>query len=79
MMKKKVRDLIKILGIGANELILDIDLGDTVFNSIELNEELDLIILHKFEEEDLDYEYNFEDLDEEKQLIIYKNLSIIYN
>ena len=33
-MKSKVRDIIKILGVGMNELILDMDLGDVTFNSI---------------------------------------------
>ncbi len=78
-MKKKVKDLIKITGIGLNELIIDISIGEIIFNSIEYVEDSDKIILHKFEDEDLDYEFDFEDLDEDKQILIYKQLSIIYN
>lgn len=78
-MKKKVKDLIKITGIGLNELVIEIPLGDITFNSIEFVEESDKIILHKFEDEDLDYEFDFEDLDEEKQILVYKQLSIVYN
>lgn len=78
MMKKKVKELIRILGIGLNELVIEIKIGDVVFGSIEYIEESEQIILHKFEDE-LDYEFDFEDLDEEQQILVYKHLSIIYN
>ncbi len=77
-MKKKVRDLIKILGIGLNELVIDFDLEDFTFNSIEWDEENNKIILHRFED-DFDYELDFEELNDDQQLMIYKILSIIYN
>ncbi len=77
-MKKKVRDLIKILGIGLNELVIDFDLEDFTFNSIEWDEENNKIIRHRFED-DFDYELDFEELNDDQQLMIYKILSIIYN
>lgn len=77
-MKKKVKELIKILGIGLNELVIDIVLEEITFNSIEFDEENNKIILHRFED-DLDYEFDFEELDDDKQLLVYKVLSIIYN
>jgi hypothetical protein len=78
-MKEKVRDLIKILGIGLHELVIDINVGDMTFNSIEWLEEEEVILLHIFEDNDIDYFIDFEELSTENQIIIYKNLSIIYN
>jgi hypothetical protein len=78
LMKKKVKDLIKILGIGLNELVIDINLDEVTFNSIEWDEENNKIILHKFED-DLDYEFDFEELTDDQQMMVYKILSVIYN
>ena len=77
-MKKKVKDLIRILGIGLNELVIDINLDEVTFNSIEWDEENNKIILHKFED-DLDYEFDFEELTDDQQMMVYKILSVIYN
>ena len=78
-MKEKVRDLIKILGIGLCELVIDINVGDMTFNSIEWLEKEEVILLHIFEDDDIDYFIDFEELSTEIQIIIYKNLAIIYN
>jgi hypothetical protein len=78
-MKEKVRDLIKILGIGLYELVIDINVGDMTFNSIEWLEEEEVILLHIFEDDDVDYFIDFEELSTENQIIIYKTLAIIYN
>jgi hypothetical protein len=78
-MKEKVRDLIKILGIGLYELVIDINVGDMTFNSIEWLEKEEVILLHIFEDDDIDYFIDFEELSTEIQIIIYKNLAIIYN
>lgn len=77
-MKKKVIDLIKILGVGINELIIDISFYDITFNSIEWCEEDDKLLLHLFEN-NLDYFFDFDKLKKEQQEIIYKELSILYN
>ena len=79
MMKEKVRDLIRILGIGLYELVIDINVGDITFNSIEWVEDEEIILLHIFDEDDMDYFIDFEELSTENQIIIYKSLSIIYN
>lgn len=78
-MKEKVRDLIRILGIGLYELVIDINVGDITFNSIEWVEDEEIILLHIFDEDDMDYFIDFEELSTENQIIIYKSLSIIYN
>ncbi len=78
-MKEKVRDLIKILGIGLYELFIDINVGGITFNSIEWVEEDDSILVHIFEDDDMDYFIDFEDLTIETQISIYKILSVIYN
>ncbi len=78
-MKNKVKDLILILGMGINELVIDINVGETTFNSIEWSPEEDKILMHIFEEDDLDYFCDFEELTSEQQLLVYKSLSIIYN
>ena len=77
-MKEKVKDLIKILGIGLYELVVDINVGEITFNSIEWIEDDKTILLHIFED-DMDYFIDFEELSDENQLIIYKYLSSIYN
>ena len=79
MMKEKVRDLIRILGIGLYELVIDINVGDITFNSIEWVEDEEIILLHIFDDDDMDYFIDFEELSTENQIIIYKSLSIIYN
>jgi len=78
-MKEKVRDLIKILGIGLYELVIDINVGDMTFNSIEWLEKEEVILLHIFEDDNVDYFIDFEELSTENQIIIYKTLAIIYN
>lgn len=77
-MKNKVKNLIRILGVGLNELVIDIKIDDITFDTIEWNSESNLILLHHFVE-DLDFEYDFDELEEEQQLIVFKHLSIIYN
>jgi len=59
--KNKIISDIKFLSLGLNELIIDIPLEDITFHSIELVEG-NQIILHRILEE-LDIEYDFDDLD----------------
>lgn len=78
-MKEKIIQLIKILGIGVNELIMDIEIREFIFNTIEYNSDEDEIYLHIFED-DIDIEVNFDDISEESQHVIYTKLSqLIYN
>lgn len=80
-MKKKVINMIKILGIGLTELVMDITLSEATFNSIEWCPEDDIIWLHIFrEDDDIQVSFDYEDLPEDDQLHIYMLLSsILYN
>jgi len=78
-MKEEIINVIKILGIGVKELILDIDLGFFYVSSIEFIEP-DEIILHSFEDDDTDVELNFDDLEEKHQKHLWLILSVLlYN
>lgn len=78
-MKNKLIQIIKILGIGLNEIIVDIELDTIVVNSIEWSPSDDKIYLHIFND-DLDIEMDFDDASVENQVIIFNKLSqIAYN
>jgi hypothetical protein len=79
VMKNKIVQLIKILGIGIHELVIDINLECGSFESIEWNKEEDKIYLHIFEDEDIDITFDFDELSEEDQLKLYQILAIFYN
>jgi uncharacterized protein YkuJ len=79
-MKNEIINMIKILGIGTHELIIDFDLGSIIFNSIEWDINDNKIYLHTFEENDFDIAYEFDDLDLDAQMEIYITLArILYN
>lgn len=79
-MKKKVIQIIKILGIGLNELIIDIELESITINSIEWSPDDNNVYLHVFDEDDIDLEFNFDELPKNDQSIIFTQLSqITYN
>ena len=40
-MKEKVKSIIKLLGVGIDELVIDLKIDDVTFNSIEWSEEED--------------------------------------
>lgn len=61
-MKKKLISIVKLLGITFDEVILDISLEDISFDSIEWRREENKIILHKFVDDEFDYEFNYDDL-----------------
>jgi hypothetical protein len=78
-MKEDIINIIKILGIGIKELVLDIDIGVFYVNSIEFREP-DEVILHNFEDDETDVELNFDDLEERHQKHLWLILSILlYN
>jgi len=80
-MKRKVAKMILIMGIGLNELIIDIELSFATFNSIEYvkpENKIYLYIMH--EDEDIEISYDFDDLNKEDKYLIYILLaSILYN
>ena len=80
-MKRKIAKIIKILGIGLNELVIDFELSIGLFNSIEWSKSENKIWLHIFhDEENIDIIFDFDDLDDFDKYIIYTLLSsIAYN
>lgn len=71
VIRKKVIRLITDIGLGVNEIVIDLPLSFDTFNTIELDN--NSIILHKFND-DLDYTTDFDDLDDEDKLEVYKSL-----
>ena len=73
-MKRKISKIIKILGIGLTELVIDIDLSLGTFNSIEWIKSENKIWLHMFhEDDDIQISFDFDDLDftlEEQQSVV---------
>ena len=78
-MKEKVIDLIRILGIGLNELVFDFEVDDMKFNSIEWLPDEDIVLLHIFEDDETDIYCDFENINIDKQIKVYKILSSILN
>lgn len=77
-MKEELINIIRILGIGCSEIVLDIDLSNFTINSIELIEP-DTLVVHRFID-DLDYELFWDDLTYSDRRTIYQVLSIyVYN
>jgi hypothetical protein len=69
--------IIKILGVGYDEILIDIDLSNFTINSIELDG--GNIIIHIFNGV-LDLHINYEDLDEnDRQKILTSLKNLIYN
>ena len=81
-MKKKVRDLIQIMGIGISELILDIDLSIATFNSIEYVKIDNKIYLYIFDEDYIEIQLSF-DFDNltiaDKKTVLFLLSAIAYN
>ena len=71
VIRRKVIRLINDIGLGVSEIIIDLPLSFDTFNTIELDD--NSITLHKFIDE-LDYTTDFDDLDDEDKLEVYKLL-----
>jgi len=77
-MKKEIISIIKIAGVGIKELVMDITIGESIYNSIELVG-IDSVILHYFIKE-VDIEINWDDIPEENQKKIIETLRpYVYN
>lgn len=68
--KKKIVSLVKYLGITLDEVVVKIILDEAIFDSIEWRRKGNQIILHKFIE-DLDYEFNYDELPKKLKKEIY--------
>jgi hypothetical protein len=71
VIRRKVIKLINDIGLGFSEIIIDLPLSFETFDTIELNN--NSITLHKFMD-DLDYTTDFDYLDDEDKLEVYKLL-----
>lgn len=78
-MRNKIINLIKILGFGLNEIVIELNLECGNFESIEYLPEDDSIILHIFQDENFDVTFDFDEISEEDQLKVYQILSIFMN
>jgi len=80
-MKRKLSKIIKILGVGLTELVIDIETSVAVFNSIEWSKSENKIWLHIFhDDDDIQLSFDFDDLDELDKYIVFTLLSsIAYN
>lgn len=76
ILRKKVINSIKILGIGIRELVFDIELSEMTINSIEFDDKHNIVLLHIFKG-DLDMTYDFDDLSEKDKLTIIRTLDSI--
>ena len=81
IMKRKLAKVIRILGIGLNELVIDIETSVATFNSVEWSKSENKIWLHIFhDDEEIQLTFDFDDLDVLDQYIIFSLLSsIAYN
>ena len=71
ILNKKTYKIVKYLGNGYNEIIIDIKIGDVVFNSIELKN--GKIYLNRFSD-DLEFKNTIDDLELIDKMNIYKIL-----
>lgn len=77
-MRYELVKIIKILGIDCHELVIDIDLGYVIVNSIEYDIDTDSILLHNFitsDGDEYDIEMDYDELSDDDQKIIYTSLS----
>ncbi len=75
VIRKKVKILIKTLGDGSPELVINLPLSVAEFDSIEWNQDSKRIYLNIFDE-NLEFTQNFDDLPDDDKIEIYK---ILYN
>ncbi len=74
LIRKKVVDLIELIGINVSEVVLDIKLSEMSINTIEWIPSEDVLLVHVFQD-DLDFFYDFDDLPEEDRILILTTLS----
>jgi hypothetical protein len=75
VIRKKVKILIKILGNGTLELVINLPLSMAEFDSIEWNPSNKRIYLNIFDD-NIEYSQNFDHLPDDDKIEIYK---ILYN
>jgi hypothetical protein len=79
-MKTNLIKIIKILGLGITEFVIDIELSFETFNSIEWDPDENKIFLNIFEDDGMQQSYDFDDLLINDQVEVFLVLSsIAYN
>jgi hypothetical protein len=80
-MKKKVANMVRIMGIGLNELVIDLPTSVATFNSIEWVKSENKLYLHIFhDDEEIQISFDFDDLSKDDKLEVFVILSsILYN
>lgn len=73
--------MVRIMGIGLNELVIDFQTSVATFNSIEWIKSENKLYLHIFRDDDeIQISFDFDDLSKDDKLEIYVILSsILYN
>lgn len=74
LIRKKVIELIELIGINVSEVVLDIQLSEMTINTIEWIPSEDVLLVHVFQD-DLDFFYDFDELLEVDRLLILTTLS----
>lgn len=78
-MKSELIRMIRILGVGCRELVIDIDLGIVIVNSVEFRDP-ESVYVHHFTDEGFDFEMEFDEIDPKHRRIIFNSLSgLLYN
>ena len=78
-MKKEIINLIKILGIGYQEIVCEIRLDLFTVDSLEIVEP-DTIILHHFSDDGFDWELSFDELEEDNKVRVLSHVNaLLYN
>lgn len=74
LIRKKVIELIELIGTNVSEVVLDIKLSEMTINTIEWIPSEDVLLVHVFQD-DLDFFYDFDELLEVDRLLILTTLS----
>lgn len=75
VIKRKVKNLIKVLGINISEIVVDIPVSDDIFHSIEYDIKDDKVYLYIFDEE-LEYIFDFDELRDDEKVEVYRILEL---
>ncbi len=75
VIKKKVINHITKIGTGVLEIVIELPISFITFNSIEYLQTTNKIMLHHWTDDDLEMTYDFDDLEDEDKLEIFKILS----
>jgi hypothetical protein len=79
MKKDEVIKLVKILGIGLNELVITINLDGIIIDTIEYDKKTNKLFVNAWVTNEMEVQINYDDLNEKNQMMIYYTLSSLIN